>query len=224
MPLIHSKKPAAFKKNIRAEVHAGKPVKQAVAIAYSVKRKAEHHKAHGGEMEDCPLCMDDGGQVTNQSGAESFQEGFRKATHYSEGGKVNLDKRISESRSRFPNEENQGVHAESYSRPKQGQSEAGNTYRNVKGVGGGYEERGRAAVKAEHERRLGELQSMPNPKLKGLAEGGEVEDYEGSADDELHDLLGQEIMDAVHYKDHKRLMSGIEAMVLKCMNKGENND
>ena len=40
MPLKHSKSEKAFKSNIRAEVHAGKPVKQAVAIAYSVKRKA----------------------------------------------------------------------------------------------------------------------------------------------------------------------------------------
>jgi hypothetical protein len=31
---------AAFRKNIKAEVNAGKPVKQAVAIAYSVKRES----------------------------------------------------------------------------------------------------------------------------------------------------------------------------------------
>lgn len=40
MPLIKSKSEKAFKHNIRAEVHAGKPVKQAVAIAYSEKRRA----------------------------------------------------------------------------------------------------------------------------------------------------------------------------------------
>lgn len=40
MPLKHSKGKAAFKANVRAEAHAGKPVKQAVAIAYSVKRRA----------------------------------------------------------------------------------------------------------------------------------------------------------------------------------------
>lgn len=42
MPLIKSKSKAAFGKNVAAEVHAGKPVKQAVAIAYSVKRAAKH--------------------------------------------------------------------------------------------------------------------------------------------------------------------------------------
>jgi hypothetical protein len=34
----------AFRKNIKAEVKAGKPMKQAVAIAYSVKRAAGKKK------------------------------------------------------------------------------------------------------------------------------------------------------------------------------------
>ena len=40
MPLKKSTTPEAFRKNVKAEVAAGKPVKQAVAIAYSVKRAA----------------------------------------------------------------------------------------------------------------------------------------------------------------------------------------
>ena len=40
MPLMKSASPKAFSKNVKAEVAAGKPVKQAVAIAYSVKREA----------------------------------------------------------------------------------------------------------------------------------------------------------------------------------------
>ncbi len=40
MPLVKSPSPMAFRKNIKAEVKAGKPVKQAVAIAYAVKRGA----------------------------------------------------------------------------------------------------------------------------------------------------------------------------------------
>ena len=47
MPLIKSKSDKAFKENIRTEVKAGKPVKQAVAIAYSVKRSAK--KKIGGQ-------------------------------------------------------------------------------------------------------------------------------------------------------------------------------
>ena len=40
MPLVKSTSKSAFRKNIKAEVSAGKPAKQAVAIAYSVKREA----------------------------------------------------------------------------------------------------------------------------------------------------------------------------------------
>ena len=44
MPLIKSTKPEAFKNNVKAEINAGKPVKQAVAIAYSEKREAQKKK------------------------------------------------------------------------------------------------------------------------------------------------------------------------------------
>ena len=47
MPLIKGKSEKAFKSNIKAEVKAGKPVKQAVAIAYNVKRRAEGMKEGG---------------------------------------------------------------------------------------------------------------------------------------------------------------------------------
>jgi hypothetical protein len=40
MPLMKSKSEKAFKQNIRTEVKSGKPVKQAVAISYAVKRAA----------------------------------------------------------------------------------------------------------------------------------------------------------------------------------------
>ncbi len=40
MPLVKSTSRNAMRQNIKAEVAAGKPVKQAVAIAYSVKRQA----------------------------------------------------------------------------------------------------------------------------------------------------------------------------------------
>jgi hypothetical protein len=40
MPLVKSPSKEAFRKNVKAEIGSGKPVKQAVAIAYSVKREA----------------------------------------------------------------------------------------------------------------------------------------------------------------------------------------
>ena len=44
MPLKKSTSKKAFKGNIKTEVKAGKPIKQAVAIAYSVKREAAKKK------------------------------------------------------------------------------------------------------------------------------------------------------------------------------------
>lgn len=44
MPLKKSKSKKAFKENIKAEIAAGKPQKQAVAIAYSVQRKSKSKK------------------------------------------------------------------------------------------------------------------------------------------------------------------------------------
>lgn len=40
MPLVKSKSEKAFKENIKTEAKS-KPIKQAVAIAYNVKREAE---------------------------------------------------------------------------------------------------------------------------------------------------------------------------------------
>lgn len=44
MPLKKSTNKKAFKTNIKREIAAGKPQKQAVAIAYSVKREAAEKK------------------------------------------------------------------------------------------------------------------------------------------------------------------------------------
>jgi hypothetical protein len=70
VPLKHSKTPAAFKQNIRTEIAHGKPQKQAVAIAYSEKRRAEHRHNHadGGKVAGCPGCYDEGGEVDNSPG------------------------------------------------------------------------------------------------------------------------------------------------------------
>ena len=44
MPLNKSGSKKAFKQNIRTEIKAGKPQKQAVAIAYSVDRQKKKKK------------------------------------------------------------------------------------------------------------------------------------------------------------------------------------
>ena len=48
MPLKKSTSAKAFKENIKREIEAGKPQKQAVAIAYATKRSAK--KATGGGL------------------------------------------------------------------------------------------------------------------------------------------------------------------------------
>ena len=44
MPLKKSTSKKAFQENVKAEIKAGKPVKQSVAIAYAEKREAEKKK------------------------------------------------------------------------------------------------------------------------------------------------------------------------------------
>lgn len=39
MPLKYNQSEKAFKKNVKTEIKAGKPIKQALAIAYSIKKK-----------------------------------------------------------------------------------------------------------------------------------------------------------------------------------------
>lgn len=52
MPLIKGKSPKAFKKNIETEMASGKPQDQALAIAYSVKRKSKKKMAKGGHIDE----------------------------------------------------------------------------------------------------------------------------------------------------------------------------
>ena len=50
MPLIKSTSKQAFQKNVATEIRAGKPAKQAVAIAYSEKRSAgDSHSSHSAD-------------------------------------------------------------------------------------------------------------------------------------------------------------------------------
>ena len=44
MPLIKSSSKKAFEHNVKAELNAGKSKQQALAIAYSVQRKAKNKK------------------------------------------------------------------------------------------------------------------------------------------------------------------------------------
>lgn len=63
MPLMKGKSKSAFQHNVKAEVNAGKPVKQAVAIAYSEKGE---HMDEGGEVSD-------NDEIYNQIAKEALQ-------------------------------------------------------------------------------------------------------------------------------------------------------
>lgn len=73
MPLLKSKSPKAFKANVKAEIKAGKPQKQAVAIAYDVQRRAK--KADGGEVS---LSVSKGEKLPASRGAGLTEKGRAK--------------------------------------------------------------------------------------------------------------------------------------------------
>lgn len=117
-----------------------------------------------------------------------------------------------------------GVHGPSDVLPR-GQSEAGYSARQGKSHPSDdkYQRRDNAEnikeAKGEHYRVLGEITSMKGKDRTNLAEGGEVEP---DADDmELSHGLGKELMGAFESKDHKKLMSSLEACVLHCMSKSD---
>lgn len=69
MPLSKGKSKEAFQHNLKAELHAGKPKAQALAIAFAVKRQK---RSEGGmisrhdEACTCDSCMDEGGMANEK--------------------------------------------------------------------------------------------------------------------------------------------------------------
>lgn len=204
MPLIHSKKPSAFKHNVREMMHAGHPQNQSLAAAYSVQRKAQHHKmGHGGSVEDCPHCMAEGGSIEEKRAARAQNHPVSIS-----GGPGREESRHGQV---SPNALQRGVSSS--------WSEGKSSGHHMDTAGKYGSENNTSYRKSEAKENLSDLKSQ-NPKLKGLAEGGEVE-MDEDPDSELHEQVGHEIMEAIHSKDHKKLMSGIEALVLHHMNKRE---
>lgn len=78
MPLMPGRSKKAFKKNVETEMEAGKPQKQSLAIAYSVKRKAKK-MAQGGSIKDEKRPMpdqtaDDSSMVSRNSSNKASKE------------------------------------------------------------------------------------------------------------------------------------------------------
>jgi len=98
MPLSKSKSSKAFKANVKAEIAAGKPQKQAVAIAYDVQRRAK--KADGGGLyanihAKRERIAEGSGEKMRKPGApgaptaEAFRQSAKTAKH-KDGGDVSL--------------------------------------------------------------------------------------------------------------------------------------
>lgn len=203
MPLIHSKRPSAFSKNVSTEMHAGKPQKQALAIAYSVKRDAEHKHAMGGKV--CMACggmpckMDEGGVIDPDKGQE-VSDSFKSMGHsYSKGGDV-LD---TNAREHIAAKNFAGPH-KSY--PIEDKIHARNALARVSQFGSPHEkEEVREKVHAKY------------PSIDEKAEGGEVHDTDG--DGELHEMAHQELMEAIHDKDPKRMKDALSAIIHTCLSR-----
>lgn len=123
----------------------------------------------------------------------------------------------------YDEDHEKGVHPRSYSRQGGGVSESGNALRDTAGMkkGGPFDKR--PMVKAEHHKVLGEMRSLPKPNLKGLAKGGMAEegqdmdmDQDGDMDNELHEALAHELMEAFEKKDKKGVLESIKALVMSC--------
>ena len=230
MPLIHSKTPKAFKENISREMHAGKPQKQAVAIAYSTKRRAEEHKADGGCVgSSCQGCSDAncasdysdtmGGKAVAQAKARNYQP--EPQPSQKPGGKMVFEAEGGAVDSWTKREDNERGVNRGWG-GNNGYSQAGMHARTAHyETDSSDKEDSLDAARREHHKTLGEMRSMPKPKL--MAEGGEVhEDAEQDhemIDSEIHNMMGEELMSAIDAKDKKRIMESLEAIVLQCMNK-----
>lgn len=62
---------------------------------------------------------------------------------------------------------------------------------------------------------------MEKEAMPPMAEEGPEPEMGDEGGDELHKILGDELMDAFERKDRKGFMDGLEALVMSCISKGE---
>jgi hypothetical protein len=109
MPLIKRTSKKALSKNIETEMHAGKPQKQALAIAFNTQRQARKKMAFGGEFmgkkdsqPSQPSPQPSPGPSDDKSNTETAMDSIRKAfgpkkakgdMMYAEGGEIRAGSR-----------------------------------------------------------------------------------------------------------------------------------
>lgn len=89
MPLMPGKSKKAFSKNVSTEMNAGKPQDQALAIAYSVKRKNKQKKAHGGEIHNTLKSIDK--HLSKMSKSDGPEMHPLEWTKKAEGGEISAN-------------------------------------------------------------------------------------------------------------------------------------
>lgn len=92
MPLMKKASKKAFEHNVKAEMDAGKPQPQSLAIAYSTQRMAKKkHMAAGGTVQSGSPDMNyaKGGEV--DSHYDSIADAIMRKKKYAEGGQVEPD-------------------------------------------------------------------------------------------------------------------------------------
>jgi hypothetical protein len=239
MPLIHGKSDASFAKNVATEIRAGRPQKQAVAIAYSEKRAAQHKKmGHGGRVEDCPHCYADGGEVKDSSPAidpekakqmqagatqSGWQPGqwvqnIKEGLGMADGGVMKCPGKSCKgcsdaqcyAKGGLISGNEKGVHRADSDDDSGGQSWMGTLVRRG-------ETEGAKKVAIDKRRENRDITNENEHDRTNLAEGGEVEGPEMS-DDEMDAALGDaacgELLDAIEKKDKAAILESIRALVL----------
>lgn len=85
MPLIRGAKPGSpgFKKNIKAEISAGKPQKQAVAIAYSESRQPK---------KDAKMKKHEGHKAAKKAHQELHKDHKKQAEHHMKQAELHMKK------------------------------------------------------------------------------------------------------------------------------------
>lgn len=183
MPLKQSGSKAAFTHNLKAEMKAGKPQKQSLAIAYSVKRK--NKMAMGGS------CYADGGPVMTESG---YQDAAKPNTRPSMADHEMLEYKTSRSAPGASMPGRQGMTSSGYqsklkqdTRPDLADHEMDNLDLSHESSAPDYND----DAMAEDERRLnqhGEDEAGPLGRM--MADGGQITDnYQD--DSHMRDMVGR---------------------------------
>lgn len=207
MPLIHGKSKKAFSENVSTEMHAGKPQKQALAIAYSVMRRAGHKMSEGGECAacgGCPCKYGKGGEVKGVH-KPAFEEDFLGESEAGQHTR-NMDLRSSE-KEKAKNKHHQVLgEMKAMPNPKlKGLSRGGQVYS------------------------VGPMKDTRQPSKAALTEyakGGDVkpdmkemenmEDKDQDIDTELSDMACEELFHALKSGDKESFKESLKALIMSC--------